>query len=194
MYAWYAIYTKANGEKRISMNLKEDNIECYLPLKKTLRQWSDRKKWIEEPLFRCYLFVRVSHIEFFNVLNMPGVVSYVSFGGQPQSIPDQQIENIKKLVEQQEREVILSRENLEKGQNAEVLLGPFKGMQGEVVKICGNYRIVIRIETLGCSLYANVSRDEIQVLRRKRFDSQNIKHTKSPNYRKKRTIYADSLS
>jgi transcriptional antiterminator RfaH len=168
IYNWYAIYVKPNGEKKILKNLEEEHIECYLPIKKTLRQWSDRKKWIEEPVFRSYVFVRVSHIEFFKVLTVSGVVKYVSFGGQPQSIPALQIENIKKMINQQEREVVLSRENIERGQNAEVLFGPFKGMNGEVVKICGNYRIVIRIETLGCSIYANITRDEIKVLKQKK--------------------------
>jgi transcriptional antiterminator RfaH len=163
-YDWYAIYTKNNGEKKICNTLQRDNIECYLPLYKKLRQWSDRKKWIEEPFFRNYIFVKVSRIEYFNVLSVSGVVKYVSFGGQAQKIPSEQISNIKMLVEQQEREVVLSREKIERGQNAEVFVGPFKGLKGEVVKICGNYRIVIRIDALGCSIYANISRDEINVI------------------------------
>lgn len=163
IYAWYAIYTKPNAEKKILKLLEEQNIECYLPLKKSLRQWSDRKKWIEEPLFRCYLFVKVSHIEFFKVLEIPGTVKYVSFGGKPQDIPESQIENIGILIEQQEREIFLSRENIKKGKNVEVLCGPFKGMQGEIVKIYGNYRIVIRIDALGCNLYANIMKDEIKL-------------------------------
>jgi len=162
-YEWYAIYTKTNNEKQIYRNLGKANIESYLPLARILRQWSDRKKWVEEPLFRNYLFVHVSQFEYFKVLNFPGVVSYVSFGGQPQVIPEVQIANIKKLIEQQEREVILSRDHIEKGQNAKVLAGPFRGMTGEVVKIYGNYRIVIRVEALGCSLYANIARDEIYI-------------------------------
>jgi transcriptional antiterminator RfaH len=164
IYTWYAIYTKTNGEKKILQNLIQEKIECYLPLTKKLRQWSDRKKWIEVPFFRNYLFVYVSNAEFFKVLNLPGVVSYVSFGGHAQSIPENQIENIKRLIEQQEREIILSRESIEKGHHAEVLTGPFKGMQGEVVKICGHYRIVVRIEALGCSIYANITRDEINII------------------------------
>jgi transcriptional antiterminator RfaH len=164
-YKWYVIYTRPNGEKRIFENLKEDNIECYLPLKRFLRQWSDRKKWIEEPLFRCYLFVRVSNIEFYKVLDMPGVVRYVTFEGNAQTIPESQMENIKKLVEQQEREVNISRSNLGKGQNVEVISGPFKGIQGEVIKIYDNYRIVIRIEALSCDVYANISKDEIELMK-----------------------------
>ena len=144
IYAWYAIYTKANAEKKILTYLKEQNTECYLPLKKSLRKWSDRKKWIEEPVFRCYLFVKVSHKEFFKVLEIPGVVKYVSFGGSAQTIPENQIDSIKILVE--------------------VLFGPFKGMQGEIVKIQGNNRIVLRIDALGCNLYANIMRDEVRMI------------------------------
>ena len=163
-YEWYAIYTKTNGEKNIYKHLSNENIESYLPLSKKLRQWSDRKRWIEVPFFRNYLFVKVSHKEFFHVLKIPGVVNYISFGGQPQKIPAYQIAGIKKLIDQQEREVIVSREYIEKGQNAEILSGPLKGMRGEVVKIYGNYRIVIRIEALGCSIYANLIKDEINAL------------------------------
>lgn len=165
IYAWYAIYTKPNAEKKILTFLDEQNIDCYLPLKKTLRQWSDRKKWIEEPVFRCYLFVKVSHIEFFKVLEIPGAVKYVSFGGKPQTIPESQIENIKILTAQKEREIFLSRENIKKGKIVEVLCGPFKGMQGEIVKIQGNYRIVIRIDALGSNLYANIKKDEIKLIK-----------------------------
>jgi transcriptional antiterminator RfaH len=167
VYKWYVIYTRANGEKRISEYLKEENIESYLPLKRFLRQWSDRKKWIEEPLFRCYLFVKVSNIEFYKVLDIPGVVRYITFEGHAQTIPDFQMDNIKKLIEQQEREVNLSRRNLGKGHNVEVISGPFKGIQGEVIKIYDNYRIVIRIEALSCDVYANISKDEIKVLKSK---------------------------
>ena len=163
-YEWYAIYTKVNGEKKIAANLKERKIECYLPLKRTLRQWSDRKKWIDEPLFRSYVFVKVSHIEFFNVLDVPGVVCYVSFGGKAQAIPQYQIENIKTFVKQEEKEVVLTRETIEKGLNAEVCVGPLKGVQGEVVQICGQCRILIRIESMGCCLYANISKDEVKFL------------------------------
>ena len=164
-YKWYAIYCRINQEKKIAKLLQRDKIEFYLPLMKTLRQWSDRKVWVEEPFFRCYVFVRVSYIEFFDVLSTPGVVSYVMFNGRAQAIPDQQIQNIKKMIDQQEREVVLSRENIERGQNAEVIFGTFKGLTGEVIKVCNNYRIVIRIKALCCNLVANISKDEVKIVK-----------------------------
>lgn len=164
VYEWYAVYTKINGEKRIKAQLEEQNIECYLPLKKSLRQWSDRKKWIEEPLFRSYIFVKVSHVEFFNVLDLNGVVCYISFGGKAQSIPESQIDSIKTFVKQEEHEITLTREVIQKGLKAEVLCGPLKGVKGEIVELFGQYRILIRVETMGCSLYTNISREEVKVL------------------------------
>lgn len=163
-YAWYAIYTKVNFEKKIFQSLQEENIESYLPIRKTLRQWSDRKKWIEEPLFRCYIFVRVSYKEFFNVLSIPGVVCYVSFGGKPQSIPDYQINNVKTLVKQEKIDITVSKERLKKGNKAEVLVGPLKGLIGEIVEVSGQYRILICIESMGFCLHANISKDEVKVL------------------------------
>lgn len=163
-YNWYAIYTRANREKKLFDNLQKKNIECYLPQRKVLKVWSDRKKWVEEPLFKCYIFVKVSHKEFFNVLNAPGAVCYVSFGGRAQSIPEHQILNIKNFLSHVDREVTLTYEHIQKGDTIEVFYGSLKGVKGEVTNICGQTRLVIRIDSLNCSLYANISRDEVKLL------------------------------
>lgn len=163
-YQWYALYTRANGEKKLLENLKDKNIECYLPTRKVLKIWSDRKKWIEEPLFKCYIFVKVSYKEFFNVLNTAGAVCYVSFGGRAQSIPENQIDNIKNFLSQCDHEITLTYERIQKGVMVEVLAGSLKGIKGEVTNLYGQTRLVIRIESMNCSLYANISRDEVKLL------------------------------
>lgn len=173
MYHWYALYTRANGEKKLFEYLKEKDIECYLPTKKVLKIWSDRKKWIEEPLFKCYIFVKVSYREFFNVLNTPGAVCYVSFGGRAQSIPEVQINNIKSFLSQCDHEVTLTYERIQKGVMVEVLAGSLKGIQGEVTNLYGQTRLVIRIDSMNCSLYANISRDEVKLLGDK-FEQRNF--------------------
>lgn len=190
-YHWYAIYTKPNREKIIVKNLKEKNIECYLPLKKTLRKWSDRKKWIEKPLFSCYIFVRVSYIEYFNVLHEPGVVYFVSFCGQPQALPDHQIESIKTLVKYKEEEIKINYNNIKKGSAAEVLVGPLKGLKGEVVRLCGQYRLQIRILSMGCSIHVNISKDEIKLLKTKKENKVTSRHYRTLQntpYKKNRVL------
>jgi len=163
-YAWYAVYTQVYKEKRVMDYLTRLGIECYLPVRKSLRQWSDRKVWLDEPLFPRYVFVRVSSFEFFDIYAAPGVISYVTFGGKAQPVPAQQIDQVRKMISQQEREVVVSREHIEKGSHAEIIFGPFKGITGEVSRVCSNYRIIVRIDTLGCHVYATVSADELRML------------------------------
>jgi len=163
-YQWYAMYTRANAEKKLFDNLQEKKIECYLPTRKVQKMWSDRKKWVDEPLFRCYIFVKVSYKEFFTALNTSGVVCYVSFGGKAQAIPEVQISNIKTFLSQIDHEITLSYERIQKGVNVEVLQGSLKGIKGEVINICGQSRLIIRIDSMNCSLYANISKDEVRLL------------------------------
>ena len=163
-YQWYAIYTRANAERKLYNNLKENNIECYLPTRKVQKVWSDRKKFVEEPLFRCYIFVKVSYKEFFAALNTAGVVCYVSFGGKAQAIPESQINNIKTFLAQSEHEVTVSYERIQKGVEVEVLYGSLKGIKGEVINVSGQSRLLIRIDSLNCNLYANISREEVRLL------------------------------
>lgn len=194
IYKWYAIYTKANNEKKVFDHLKEDAIECYLPLKKTLRQWSDRKKWIDVPLFRCYVFVKVSYIEFFRALKIPGVVYYVSFGGEPQSIPDNQIEYIQRMAEQKDRDIEVSFNNIKKGSEAEILIGPLKGLQGEVVRLKGQNRLVIRLMSMGLCVHANILKEEVKLLKTERKSKKTSLHHRtlqnSPS-RKNRVLTSD---
>jgi len=168
-YQWYAVYTRANGERKLLENLQEKNIECYLPMRKVLKVWSDRKKWVEEPLFRCYLFVKVSNKEFFTVLSTNGCVYYISFGGKAQSIPETQINNIRTFLAQSEHEITVSHERIQRGVSVEVLHGSFKGIKGEVINILGQSRLLVRIDSMNCSLYANIERDEVKLLEEKQF-------------------------
>ncbi|MDD5152246.1 MAG: UpxY family transcription antiterminator [Flavobacterium sp.] len=163
-YRWYAIYTRANGEKKLFNNLQGKNIECYLPTRKVLKAWSDRKKWVDEPLFKCYIFVKVSYKEFFYVLNTSGAVCYVTFGGRAQSIPETQITNIRNFLSQCDHEVTLTYERIQKGVAVEVLHGSLKGIKGEVANVYGQMRLLIRLDSMNCGLYANISRDEVKLL------------------------------
>jgi transcription antitermination factor NusG len=102
MNFWYALYTNPRSEKRAHAELISKGIDSYLPLQRTLKQWSDRKKWVEEPLFRSYLFVYIPQNQYFEVLNTPGVVRYVTFEGKAVPIPPKQIEAIKYFLSGQE--------------------------------------------------------------------------------------------
>jgi len=163
-YNWHAVYTRSRAEKQLHSELLIKNVECYLPLKKELRQWSDRKKWVEEPLIRSYLFVRVSEREYYDVLNTKGAVRYIIFNGKATPIPVNQIEALKIFLEDKNRNVELSAEDLIRGDLVEVLGGPLKGVQGEVVEFRGRHRIVLRFKTLGYCIHTDISLNEIRKL------------------------------
>ena len=97
---WYAIYTHSRAEKRVSDRLTEAGIETFLPLQKTLRQWSDRKKLVEKPLISSYVFVKVVPKEFFTVRKTDGVVKFIMLQGKPVVIPEIQITNLRHPVRQ----------------------------------------------------------------------------------------------
>ena len=76
---WYAIYTRPRAEKQVCQRLVEQGIEAYLPIRKTMRQWSDRKKMVEVPLFTSYVFVHIDRRFYDDVVRTHGVVKYITF-------------------------------------------------------------------------------------------------------------------
>ncbi len=162
-YRWFAVYTRSRFEKKLAALLTEKGVTHYLPLKAEKHQWSDRVKIIEEPLLKSYLFVKVSNREYFNVLNTPGAVCYVSFRGEAASIPEKQIDDLKKFMEVYNERVDAVRENLSKGEQIIVVSGPLKGITGELIEFRGKNRIALRFEKLGYCILTDISLKEVEV-------------------------------
>jgi len=152
---WYAAYTKPRAEKQTYERLLENSIEAYLPLKKTLRQWSDRKKLIEVPLLPSYIFVKTSPKFFPLVYSTYGIVRFISFEGQPVSIPERQI-NILRLLIDSDTEVEVTTENFAKGDNVKVISGALAGITGELIQTGSNSRFIIRIDKLDQNLILKI--------------------------------------
>jgi len=158
---WYAIYTRSRAEKQTHKLLLKAGIEAYLPMLKVMKQWSDRKKWVEEPLFRSYLFVCISEAEYFDVLNTPGSVRFITFEGKAVAIPLQQIEAMKQFVNTGQE---LPDVNLElpPGTIVEIIAGPMKGIRGELLEILGKKKVRIEIDGLGQAVYLELPASHIQ--------------------------------
>lgn len=136
--------------------LEQKGTECYLPCRKEIRQWKDRKKQVETPLIRGYLFVRIDIRRYYDVLVVPGVISFVAFDKKPAIIPDYQIDDIRIFLANAETEVEVSSEPISKGQMVRINNGPFCDVIGEVCELRGKKRIVVRIKALGCSVHAEL--------------------------------------
>lgn len=160
---WYAAYTNSRAEKKVLKELQKQGIEAYLPLQKKLRQWSDRRKWVEEPLIRCYIFVRIDIGNYYQVLNTNGIVRYISFEGKAAPIPENQIEVLRKLVAN-EADVEVTTENFTPGDKVKVVSGPMHGLEGELVDFRGNRRVMIRIEHIGQQLLVSIPAGFLEVI------------------------------
>jgi len=148
-YNWYAIRVKSRSEKKVYADLLEQEIEAYLPLQRKLRQWSDRKKWIEMPLISGYVFVYISRKEYESVLKIYNVVCYVYFEGKAAVIRDADINLLKRMLGQVEVELEITLEQLKPGQMVEIISGPLCGVVGELINFQGKNKVALRIQPLG---------------------------------------------
>jgi len=158
---WYAAYTKSRTEKKALARLTEAGFEAYLPIKRSRKQWSDRLKWVEEPLIRSYIFIRVNESEYYNAINTPGLVCYVTFEGKAAPIPDRQIETLKLLLNEG-AEMEVSNERFAPGEKIIVVKGTLLGMQGEMVEYRGRKKVLVRLGTTGTNILVTVSLDLIE--------------------------------
>ena len=155
-YNWHAIYTRPRSEKKAFIELEEKGIETYLPLVKTLKQWSDRKKWVEEALFKSYIFVRVSQKEYYDAINMFYTVRYICFEGKAVPIPPPQIEAIKIYINQEEN-LNVDMSAYKSGEAVHIIEGPMKGLQGTLVRVSGKSKLRIEIDGVGKAVYVNIA-------------------------------------
>jgi transcription antitermination factor NusG len=160
--SWYAVYTKSRAEKKVALELDYKEIECYLPLQKKLRQWSDRKKWIETPLISGYIFVFISPKEYDKVLQTNGIVSYVRFEGKAAIIPDNQITAIKQVLQQTELSIDIVTRNFSAGDEIEVLDGPVMGLKGKLISIKGKKKVAVELQQLNLTLTIDLSNTKIK--------------------------------
>ncbi len=146
---WFAIYTKPRWEKKVDGILLRKNVESWCPLQKIERQWSDRKKVIEEPLFKSYVFVNISDGQKNDVLQTEGVLNFVYYMGKPAVIRNQEISVIKSFL--QEKDVVIltrSWESLDENERVKITKGVFMDNTGTVVR-SGRKKIYVRLESLG---------------------------------------------
>ena len=162
---WYAVYTRPRAEKLAYKRLIEDGIESYLPLQKTYRMWSDRKKLVEKPLLSSYIFVRTTRQNFPKVYKTDGVVKFVSFEGQPVSIPQNQIDTLRLLIDS-DADIEVTSEKFAQGDNVEVIRGALIGLRGELIKTGSHNRVIIRIDKLDQNLILKIPKTFLKKVER----------------------------
>jgi transcription antitermination factor NusG len=169
---WHAVYTKPRWEKKVHALLEQKGVECYCPLNKVRRKWSDRMKVVQEPLFKSYVFVRLLEEEKLNVRMTNGVVNFVYWLGKPAIVKDKEIETIKKFLnEYQIFEV--KPISLEVNSKVKIGQGAFMNQEATVMKVMKR-KVELKIDSIGYTLIAYIDKAGLTPLA-----GQNVKSSKT---------------
>lgn len=160
---WYALYVHSRAEKKVYSCLLSMGYEAFLPLITRMKVWSDRKKKVEEPLFKSYLFVRADDRFRFDILAIPGVTRFVSFEKKAVVVPENQIIAIKKYCnDYSDDEPTEGNYEFHEGQLVRITSGEMMGLIGRLAPINNKKRLIIYIESVGHYLPINISRSRVE--------------------------------
>ncbi|PTN08003.1 UpxY family transcription antiterminator [Mangrovibacterium marinum] len=154
--SWYAIYVKSRCEKKAWQKLTDKGIECYLPLHEKVRQWSDRKKKVTIPLLPGYLFVHIHPHEMNCTLQTDHVLCFITTAGKASVIRDEEIQTLKRILAPEELTIGLSAEAVAPGQQVEVIAGPLRGMQGELIQLKGKKVVGVHIRQIPYTITVDI--------------------------------------
>ncbi|MEA1881348.1 MAG: UpxY family transcription antiterminator [Candidatus Marinimicrobia bacterium] len=163
---WIAVRSKPRAEKVACEQLTKKGIEAYLPLVKERRKWSDRKKWVELPLFSSYLFARIELQNSIFVLQTHGISTIVRFNGKIAVVQDEVINAIRLALEGGYE--LEPTEYFTVGDGVEVIEGPMKGAQGIVSRLRGQNRLVIKIDALQQAIAVHIETKFLRSIGKKR--------------------------
>jgi transcription antitermination factor NusG len=162
---WFALYTKPRWEKKIYAVLERKGIETWCPLQRVQRQWSDRKKIIEEPLFKSYVFVYIGDSERLSVLQTDGVLNFVYYLSKPAVIRDEEINMIKSYLLQKDAMIsIQSVESFEKDTRIKIKQGVFMDQVGTIMRTAGKKKVYVSLESLGQVMIVEFPIDHLEVI------------------------------
>jgi transcription antitermination factor NusG len=159
---WYAVHTRPRWEKKVVSLLQDKGIENYCPLNKVVRQWSDRKKAVLEPLFKGYVFVQVEEAAKWELLTVNGIVNYVYWLGKPARIRDSEIDTIRRFLNEFE-DIEVTEAGLQVNAAVQVKQGVLMNYKGIVVEVLGN-KARVKIESMGLQLSAVFDKKNLEMV------------------------------
>lgn len=166
---WYACYTRARHEKKVTQRLSQRGVESFLPLIPREREWHDRTKIVMWPMFPSYVFARVSAENLYQIVSTPGVTTIVQFGGEPVPIPDGEIENVRRFARRLAESPMEPEPAplVEEGEAVEITSGPLEGVRGRVAELRGGERVLIHVglDAIGQGLKVEVETGSVRSLR-----------------------------
>lgn len=158
---WYVVYTYPKAERKVTKQLDQIGIESFLPLHEQVRKWHDRRKILYIPMFPNYVFVKIKPQERSRIFEVKEIVRFISFGGTPTKINEVTINSLKNITS---LTCLFTVENyLYVGSPVIITSGPFRGIEGVVLRRNGRLRIIIQVVVLQKSLIINVDETEVSM-------------------------------
>jgi transcription antitermination factor NusG len=157
---WYALFVRYQHEKFVALGLTNKNIDVYLPLCNSTRQWQDRAKQLWVPLFPSYVFVRESMNRQLEILSTPGVIHIVRFGSRPAVISQAQIDSVRKILES--HAAVEPYPFLTCGDRVRVKSGSLVGLEGILIRKKTGAQLVISMEMLGRSASVEIEMGNVE--------------------------------
>jgi transcription antitermination factor NusG len=157
--SWYAAYTWANHERRVVQQLVDRRIENFLPTYRSVRRWKDRRKELHLALFPSYVFVRMTLKDRIKVLQVPGVVDLVTFGGYPAPLPEMEIDSLRKGLAGEAW--VEPHPYLRVGRRVRITQGPFAGIEGVLVRRKERLTVVLSIALIESSVAMEISESDV---------------------------------
>jgi transcription antitermination factor NusG len=159
---WYAAYTVPRHEKCVTKQLQEREVECFLPLYRSIHRWKDRRKQVELPLFPGYVFVRIALQHRLRVLQLPGVVHFVSFHGRPAPLLESEINGIRSGLSA--NICVEPHPYLKIGRRVRIRSGPMAGLEGILKRKKDKFRLVLSIDLIMRSVAVEVDSADIEAI------------------------------
>ncbi|MCB0495445.1 MAG: UpxY family transcription antiterminator [Cyclobacteriaceae bacterium] len=155
---WLVFYTKSRAEKKTLEYLLKFGFEAWLPLYKVLRQWSDRKKKLEVPLFNSYIFVKDIEANIPEIVKVPGISWNIRHNGKPAVLQNNEYQMIQRFIASGLTIEIGSVEDLERGDKVEIMDGPLKGAVGFLSGAYNDQKFTVEVETIDQVLKVNIDK------------------------------------
>jgi transcription antitermination factor NusG len=162
-FNWFAVYTRPRWEKKVAGLLEEKGIENYCPLNKVTKQWSDRRKVVLEPVFKSYVFVRVSEDKKWDIKKINGVLNFVYWLGKPASIPDKDIDTIRRFLNEFSGVQIEQQDAIPVNSKVRIKQGLLMNYHGILLEVSGS-KARVRIDSMGIQLSAQFDKKNLEAL------------------------------
>ena len=168
---WYVIYTIPRWEKKVNQLLTDRGFTTYCPLNKVEKKWSDRRKIVEEPLFKGYVFVQIADAIKWEVRKVNGVINFVHWLGKPAIVPQSEIDTIRKFMNEYEQ-VEITKMAVDKDSRVKVTRGILMHHEGIVIDVNGS-QARVAIDSLGLCLTATFHKSNLRPMSGKQDDAKN---------------------